>query len=194
MKLFYYITIMINYKFTRQIVSIVSLFVILIFIGSCTSAKAAGESEQAAEAKAAEAEAAGESRALATFGAGCFWGVEASFEKVDGVASVVSGYAGGTTKDPTYQDVCGGNTGHAEVVQVTYDPAVVTYEKLVEVFWKIHTPTKTSAATMQSTQYRSIILYHNERQKRIAEASKKELADRLDKPVSTHIEPLSRFF
>lgn len=111
--------------------------------------------------------------AKATFGAGCFWGVEASFRQLPGVIEVVSGYSGGTTVRPSYKDVCTGTTGHAEVVEVAYDPARITYEQLLDAFWKMHDPTtRDRQGPDVGSQYRSVIFYHDEEQKRAAEASK----------------------
>lgn len=133
--------------------------------------------------------------ALATFGGGCFWCTEAIFERVDGVISVTSGYAGGHVPHPTYRQVCTGTTGHAEVVQVEYDPKKVTYEELLEVFWQAHDPTTLNRqGADKGTQYRSIILYHNEAQKRVAERSKAEAQKRFRKPIVTEIVPLKAFY
>ncbi|TFG16824.1 MAG: peptide-methionine (S)-S-oxide reductase [Promethearchaeota archaeon] len=133
----------------------------------------------------------------ATFGAGCFWGVEARFRKVEGVIDVVSGYAGGHTKDPTYKEVCTNKTGHAEVVQVTYDPSIVSYEDLLEIFWNIHNPTTLNRQGWDvGTQYRSVVFYNSEEQKEKAI----QLKDKLDKsgkykkPIVTEIVPLKEFY
>ena len=112
----------------------------------------------------------------ATFGEGCFWCSEAIFERVNGVYSVVSGYAGGTTKDPNYEEVCTGMTGHAEVVQIKFDPNIVSYEDLLKIFWKTHDPTTLNRQGADiGTQYRSVIFYHNEDQKKKAEYYKDQL-------------------
>jgi peptide-methionine (S)-S-oxide reductase len=109
----------------------------------------------------------------ATFGAGCFWGVEAAFSAVNGVVSTAVGYMGGTLKNPTYQDVCTGQTGHAEVVQVTYDPSKVSYEQLLTVFWSIHDPTQLNRQGPDiGTNYRSVIFYHDAEQGKLARKSK----------------------
>jgi peptide-methionine (S)-S-oxide reductase len=132
---------------------------------------------------------------LATFGGGCFWCSEAVFQGVKGVKSVTSGYAGGHTPNPTYQQVCGGDTGHAEVIQIAFDPREVSYERLVELFWEAHDPTTLNRQGADTgTQYRSIILYSSERQKQIAEASKQHLAARSGRAIVTEIVPLTRFY
>lgn len=133
----------------------------------------------------------------ATFGMGCFWCSEALFQKLDGVLSVRSGYEGGTTANPTYEDVCSGVTGHAEVIEVTYDPAKLKYDELLEVFWKSHDPTTLNRQGADvGTQYRSVIFYHNDEQKQIAEKYKKELNDSkaFGKPVVTAIHKAQPFY
>lgn len=115
-----------------------------------------------------------EAREVATFGAGCFWCVEAVLEQLDGVADVTSGYMGGTVPDPTYEQVCSETTGHAEVVQVTFDPRRISYEKLLDTFWKLHDPTTLNQQGGDwGTQYRSAIFYHSEAQRQAAEKSRK---------------------
>lgn len=134
---------------------------------------------------------------LATFGAGCFWGVEATFRNVKGVKHVTVGYLGGTMANPTYKDVCTGRTGHAEVVQVEFDPAEVTYEKLLDVFWENHNPTTLNRQGPDvGTQYRSAIFYHSDEQKRIAEASKARQTEsrKFSRPIVTEITPASDFY
>jgi peptide-methionine (S)-S-oxide reductase len=134
---------------------------------------------------------------IATFGSGCFWCTEAVFERLNGVRSVVSGYAGGTVKNPSYEQVCTGKTGHAEVTQITYDPKVITYDELLEVFWKTHDPTTLNRQGNDvGTQYRSVIFYHNEEQKRLAEKYKEELnkSGAWDKPIVTEITPFTNFY
>ncbi len=133
----------------------------------------------------------------ATFGAGCFWGVEAAFRQVEGVTDAAAGYTGGTQPDPTYRDVCTGRTGHAEVVQVTYDSARVSYEKLLQVFWENHDPTQQNRQGPDvGAQYRSAIFYHTPEQKMTAEASKQALQDsgRYRKPIVTEITPAPEFY
>ncbi|CAN5791185.1 peptide-methionine (S)-S-oxide reductase MsrA [soil metagenome] len=131
----------------------------------------------------------------AVFGAGCFWCVEAYFEQQPGVKNVVSGYAGGPEDNPNYKQVSAGSTGHAEVVQVEFDPAVTSYEKLVEFFWKTHDATDgRGVAPDFGKQYRSIILYSDDEQKVVAEKSKAAAAVRLGKPVATEIVALTKFY
>ncbi len=131
----------------------------------------------------------------ATLGGGCFWCIEAVYKRIEGVTSVVSGYAGGSTENPTYQEVCGGGTGHAEVVQVEYDPGRIGYEQILEAFWKAHDPTTPNRQGADvGTQYRSIILYGGEEQRRAAERSRQEAAARFRSPIVTEIRPLERFY
>lgn len=131
----------------------------------------------------------------ATFGAGCFWCVEAVFERLPGVHSVVAGYAGGTTPNPTYKEVCSGTTGHAEVAQITFDPSKISYERLLEVFWEAHDPTTLNRQGADvGTQYRSVIFYHNERQKIAAEKSKMKAQQHFRDPIVTQIQQLPHFY
>lgn len=133
----------------------------------------------------------------ATFGSGCFWCTEAVFLAVKGVEKVESGYSGGKVKNPTYREVCTGMTGHAEVTQITYDPKVISFEDLLEVFWNTHDPTTLNKqGADEGTQYRSVVFYHNEEQKKIAEAYKKQLeASKIYKnPIVTEISPLTTFY
>ena len=134
---------------------------------------------------------------IATFGAGCFWGVEAAFRQIKGVKSTAVGYLGGTMKDPTYKDVCTGRTGHAEVVQVTFDPSQVSYDELLEVFWTNHNPTTLNRQGPDwGTQYRSAIFFHSDAQKLAAESSKQKLetAKKFRDPIVTEITPASDFY
>lgn len=131
----------------------------------------------------------------ATFGGGCFWCVEAVYQKLKGVKSVVSGYAGGTTPNPSYRQVCDGNTGHAEVVQIEFDPNVISYSQLLDVFWQAHNPTTLNREGPDvGPQYRSIVLYHNQEQKVLAEKSKEQASSQFDDPIVTEIEPLEEFY
>jgi len=132
---------------------------------------------------------------LATFGGGCFWCMEAEYQKVPGVVHITSGFAGGHTENPTYKDVCTGDTGHAEVTQIEFDPQKVSYEKLLKYFWDAHDPTTLNRQGADTgTQYRSIILYSNEAQKAAAEKSKAEAQSRFRDPIVTEIVPLKKFY
>ena len=133
----------------------------------------------------------------ATFGAGCFWGVESFFREVPGVTDAVSGYAGGHTASPSYRDVCSSRTGHAEVVQVTFDPAKVSYDKLLDVFFKNHDPTQLNRQGPDwGTQYRSAIFFHSPQQEAEAKSSKQALENsgRFRKPIVTQIVPAETFY
>jgi peptide-methionine (S)-S-oxide reductase len=131
-----------------------------------------------------------------TFGAGCFWCVEAVFQQIEGVVKVESGYSNGTAKNPSYKEVCTGNTGHAEVVQVTFDPKKVSFDTILEIFWKTHDPTTLNRQGGDAgTQYRSGVFYSNEAQKTAAETWKKKLNDEhvFPNPIVTEITPLSNY-
>jgi peptide-methionine (S)-S-oxide reductase len=131
----------------------------------------------------------------ATFGAGCFWGVEWVFLQVPGVIDVVSGYSGGFVENPTYEQVCTDTTGHAEVVQVTFDPEQVSYEQLLEVFWAMHDPTQANRQGPDiGYQYRSIILAHTPEQRTAAEASRARAQEKFDRPISTEITDFVAFY
>lgn len=131
----------------------------------------------------------------ATFGAGCFWGVEVEFRNVDGVIDTVVGYSGGRTPNPTYEQVCTDQTGHAEVVQVTYDPARVTYDELLDIFWRIHDPTQVNRQGPDvGTQYRSAVFFHSPAQAEAARASKERAQAQLGRPIATEITPASEFY
>ncbi|HQD27184.1 peptide-methionine (S)-S-oxide reductase MsrA [Methanoculleus sp. DTU007] len=133
----------------------------------------------------------------ATFGAGCFWGVEETFRRVPGVVDTAVGFMGGTLENPTYRDVCTGRTGHAEVVQVTYDPDEVSYRDLLTVFWNVHDPTTPNRQGPDiGEQYRSVIFYHTPEQEAEARASKEEMkrSGRFGRPIVTAIEPAGTFW
>ncbi len=131
----------------------------------------------------------------ATFGGGCFWCMEAVFVRLPGVISVSSGFAGGKTEDPTYHDVCNGNTGHAEVTQIVFDPAKISYDKLLGVFWQAHDPTTLNRqGADEGTQYRSIILFHDEKQKLLAEKSKLAAQPDFRSPIVTEIASFKKFY
>lgn len=134
---------------------------------------------------------------IATFGSGCFWCTEAIYERLEGVYSVRSGYSGGTKQNPTYEEVCTGKTGHAEVIQIEYDPSEISYDEILEVFWQTHDPTTLNRQGADvGTQYRSVIFYHNDEQKEKAERYKKELdkSGAWDKPIVTEIAPFEKFY
>jgi peptide-methionine (S)-S-oxide reductase len=135
--------------------------------------------------------------AKATFAAGCFWGVEAAFRQLPGVQQTAVGYTDGQVKNPTYEQVCTDRTGHAEAVDIDYDPAVLSYDKLLEVFWTNHDPTQLNRqGPDHGSQYRSAIFYHTAEQKAAAEASKQALADsgKLRRPIVTQIVPAAEFY
>jgi peptide-methionine (S)-S-oxide reductase len=132
---------------------------------------------------------------IADFGGGCFWCMEAVFERLPGVISVTSGYAGGRTENPTYKEVCTGTTGHAEVTEIVFDPAKISYAQLLDVFWQAHDPTTLNRqGADEGTQYRSIILYRDENQKAEAEKSKIEAQKNFKHPIVTEIVPLKKFY
>jgi peptide-methionine (S)-S-oxide reductase len=134
---------------------------------------------------------------IATYGAGCFWGVEAAFREVPGVVETAVGYSGGTLENPTYRDVCSDRTGHAEVVQVKFDPARVSYEQLLDVFWRIHDPTQHNRQGPDvGSQYRSAIFFHSSEQEAVARASKEKLekSGRYRRPIVTEITPANTFW
>jgi peptide-methionine (S)-S-oxide reductase len=131
----------------------------------------------------------------ATFGAGCFWGVEASFREEPGVVDAAVGYAGGTTDNPSYQQVCTDGTGHAEVVEVQFDPEKVSYEQLLDRFWKIHDPTTPNRQGPDvGSQYRSVIFFHSPEQEAAAKRSKDEAQKRFKRPIVTYVEPAPTFW
>lgn len=134
---------------------------------------------------------------VATFGNGCFWCTEAIFQRLNGVEKVVSGYSGGRVKNPTYKEVCSGLTGHAEVIQITYDPKKISFDELLEVFWKTHDPTTLNRqGADEGTQYRSAVFYHTEEQKQLATEYRKKLdaSGAFDNPIVTEITPFTEFY
>lgn len=166
-------------------------FILLIAGSSC------GQKSKQATSTTMANESAREGLAVATFGSGCFWCTEAVFQNVDGVEKVESGYSGGKVKNPTYKEVCSGLTGHAEVIQVHYDSAKVSYEELLEIFWKTHDPTTLNRqGADEGTQYRSVVFYHNEEQKTLAEKYKAELdkSGAFNNPIVTEISPYTEFY
>ena len=131
----------------------------------------------------------------ATLGGGCFWCIEAVFERLPGVQSVVSGYSGGIKSNPTYEEVCTGRTGHAEVAQITFDPAKISYVQLLKMFWEAHDPTTLNRQGADvGTQYRSVIFFHSEEQRIAAEKSKAEAQKEFSDPIVTEIRPLKEFY
>lgn len=166
---------------------LLSLFVLV----SCSS-----KAQQKSENKSTQQVMDSQNLEKATFGAGCFWCVEAVFEEVKGVKTVEAGYAGGDVKDPSYREVSTGTTGHAEVARIVFDPSEISYEQLLEVFWHTHNPTTLNRQGADvGPQYRSVIFYHNEKQKEIAEKSKvrTDKSDLWEDPIVTAIEPLSNY-
>ena len=136
-------------------------------------------------------------QSIATLGAGCFWCIEAIFQRVEGVESVVSGYAGGKVKNPTYKEVCSGLTGHAEVARISFDPDKVSFAEILEIFWQTHDPTTLNRQGNDvGTQYRSAIFYHDDEQKQIAEELKKSLdaSGAFDAPIVTEITPINNYY
>lgn len=134
---------------------------------------------------------------VATLGSGCFWCTEAFFLRVKGVESVVSGYSGGKIKSPTYREVCSGLTGHAEVIQVKFDPSIISYAEVLEIFWNTHDPTTLNKqGADEGTQYRSVVFYHNETQKKLAEEYKAQLDQSgiFNRPIVTEISPFTVFY
>lgn len=131
----------------------------------------------------------------ATLGGGCFWCVEAVYERLPGVISVTSGYAGGKTENPTYRDICSGTTGHAEVAQIVFDPAKISFAQILDLFWEAHDPTTLNRqGADEGTQYRSTIMYHDEQQKLQAEKSKLAAQPKFRDPIVTEIVPLKKFY
>jgi peptide-methionine (S)-S-oxide reductase len=131
----------------------------------------------------------------ATFGAGCFWHPEMEFKATEGVVETAVGYEGGHVDNPTYEQVCSGTTGHAEVTQVTYDPSVISYEELLDKFWSIHDPTQVDRQGVDvGDQYRTVIFFHNPEQEAAAKASKERAQERFSQPIATSIEPATGFW
>jgi len=165
------------------------IFIVTIFVASCVQGINNNKMSM-------QNDSVNNSLATATFAAGCFWCVEAVFEQLNGVHSVVSGYTGGTSENPTYEEVSSGKSGHAEAVRISYDPEVITYLELLEVFWKTHDPTTLNRQGADvGPQYRSAVFYHNEEQKKLAEEMKQALNDAgiWNSPIVTVIDPLDAF-
>jgi peptide-methionine (S)-S-oxide reductase len=171
----------------KKLISLITAFAITLFPGSLLYAQQSNNTNTTMSSQDLE---------QATFGAGCFWCVEAVFEEVKGVKSAVAGYAGGEIKDPSYRQVASGSTGHAEVARITYDPSVVSYEQLLEVFWHTHNPTtKNRQGPDVGPQYRSAIFYHTDEQKQTAEQSlkKTDKSGLWDDPIVTEVVPLKNY-
>ena len=172
------------------------MLVLLAFLAGCAGEDRLGVSEMTSGPQANETPSV-TAEAVATFGGGCFWCTEAIYQELDGVTSVVSGYAGGAVEDPTYKQVTSGSTGHAEVIQVRFDPAKISYETLLEVHFDTHDPTTLNRqGPDRGTQYRSIVLYHDDAQKAAAERVKAavDASDAYADPVVTQIVPFERFY
>lgn len=176
------------------------IFILLIFGGNTVFVSCAQKRTEYSENKAQNKNdnlKSGSSMDTATFGAGCFWCVEAQFQLLDGVIAVESGFSGGTVKNPAYKEVCMGTTGHAEVCQIIYDPLKISYDELLAAFWQTHDPTQLNRQGNDiGTQYRSVIFYHNEKQKELSEKYKKSLNESgaWSKPIVTEISPLKVFY
>lgn len=171
---------------------IYSVVAIAILLFGCTEGNS--EIENISESKMMEQN---KDLEAATFGSGCFWCTEAIFERIEGVKSVVSGYAGGTVVNPSYKDITSGTTGHAECTQIMYDPNIVSYDELLEIFWKTHDPTTLNRQGNDvGTQYRSVVFYHNKEQKEKAEFYKNKLTEEKiwDDPIVTEITALEKFY
>lgn len=184
-------------RFLPPIVYLVIAGLFLFAVGIFTKSPNASNHVNSGDRLVTEANASSPNLASATFGGGCFWCTEAVYQQLPGVRSVESGYAGGMIPNPSYQEVCSGTTGHAEVVQITYDPNTITYTQLLVAFWQSHDPTTINRQGNDvGTQYRSIILYHNENQKRLAIESIKRLEEGkvFEAPIVTEIEPAGVFY
>ena len=179
--------------------SIAPLLIISLALFSTTFFVRPGEADEAKQDAGEKSQSKNESRPLkkATFGGGCFWCTEAIFERLKGVSSVASGYSGGQMKNPTYKAVCTGRTGHAEVIQITYDPEEISYDELLEVFWRTHDPTTLNRQGLDvGTQYRSVVFFHNPDQKRLAGEYKRKLdaSGAFKTPIVTQISPFEEFY
>lgn len=177
----------------RNIYLSLIIFLTGIFIQGCTETKSINKESGIEKMNSAD----NLNIEKATFGGGCFWCTEAIYERVDGVSNVISGYAGGHKKNPTYKEVCDGTTGHAEVIQISYESEKINYDELLEIFFKTHDPTTLNRQGADvGTQYRSVIFYHNKEQKERAEYFKSELdkSGAWDNPIVTEISPLTEFY
>ncbi|MGE0567019.1 MAG: peptide-methionine (S)-S-oxide reductase MsrA [Bacteroidia bacterium] len=180
-----------TYKIAVTIVSAI------FFVSACAQSNKTNEEKSMTDKVEQTNESINNNKQLATFGAGCFWCVEAVFQRLEGVEKVESGYSGGFIKNPAYKEVCQGTTGHAEVCQITYDPSKISFDALLEVFWKTHDPTTMNRQGNDiGTQYRSVIFYHNEDQKKLAEHYKDEInkSGAYPNPIITEISPYKEFY
>jgi peptide-methionine (S)-S-oxide reductase len=172
-------------------------FVLMLLASACSATATKPEKNDKVDNTIADKEVMDKGWKKATFGAGCFWCVEAVFQELNGIESVVSGYTGGQTKNPSYEQICTGKTGHAEVAQITYNPSVISFDELLEVFWQTHDPTTLNQqGADKGTQYRSAIFYHDDEQKTKAESYKKKLnaSGAWDNPVVTEISSYGDFY
>jgi len=185
---FNYLIVVMRNHFLPSLASFSLLLLLLRLPLSCTAQEKEPASPMLTEEEKASLE-------TATFGAGCFWCVEAVFESLDGVKTVESGYMGGETENPTYREVSSGETGHAEVTRIYFDPEVISYETLLDWLWRSHDPTTLNRQGADvGTQYRSAVFYHSEAQKKTAEASKTAAQSMFDSPIVTEITPASEFY
>lgn len=169
---------------------VLALMCLLPVLAACQSSKPAMSETEAAAVPEVPAEA-----ETATLGAGCYWCIDAAFRQLDGVLSVTSGFMGGHVKSPTYEQVCTGETGHAEVVRVVFDPQKISYQKILDWFWKLHDPTTLNRQGNDvGTQYRSSIFYHSEEQKKASQASKAAAAFMFEDPIVTEISAATEFY
>ncbi|MBS1650757.1 MAG: peptide-methionine (S)-S-oxide reductase MsrA [Bacteroidetes bacterium] len=178
----------------KKIKATVLIFTVAFFINACSQVSLKDNKNKSMESSTSKTN---QQTDTATLGAGCFWCVEAIFQKIKGVIKVESGYSGGTIKNPTYKEVCTGLTGHAEVCQITYNTSEISFDELLEVFWKTHDPTTINRQGYDSgTQYRSAIFYHSLQQKQMAQKYKDELNknNTFDNPVVTEISPFINFY
>lgn len=179
-----------------RILNTTTLLLLLLHMTACGQ-KHYEESKTFKTMNETKADGTGKREEVATFGAGCFWCVEAQFQQLEGVTKVVSGYSGGHIDNPTYKQVCTGNTGHAEVTEIHYNPSLISYDELLAAFWVAHDPTQLNRQGNDvGTQYRSVIFYHSEEQKQKAEEYKRRLNEEeaYDKPVVTEISPAAKFY
>ncbi len=183
--------------FNQQNAFLMLVQTVLLFFMSCQNSEGKLQQTKTFETMTSQTTNTTHQTDTATLGGGCFWCTEAQFQQLDGVLHISSGYAGGATKNPTYKEVCTGTTGHAEVIQVVFDPAKISYDEILAAFWQAHDPTQLNRqGNDEGTQYRSVIFYHSDEQRQIAERYKKQLNEEkaYDKPVVTEISPLTIYY